>query len=159
MLAVDVNDRRFFVEARANGEWLFVPPAPLATGTTLVRVVEVDVSGRPRGDESSVMLSIGVDAQAVAPPSLRTAPSDAFAAPSPSLRGSGPAGMRLVIFVQSEGNLEPVQLAEVRIDGSGRWSVQPGVLSAGDYILWLVTYNENGTPISRSATYAFSVEL
>ena len=66
--------------------------------------------------------------------------------------------MRLVLFVQNESDLEPVQLAEVMIDASGRWSVQPGVLSVGDYILWLVTYNENGTPISRSATYAFSVE-
>lgn len=156
ILVVDVEDKRYFVEADDSGEWLFVSPAPLPVGTTPVRVGLLGAGGRGEREVQSQILQIAADAQPIPPPTLDLLPAEA--SPIPTLSGRAPAGMAIHVYARRQPTDTPILLAETVAGADGRWSAQPGsTLVPGDYSVWAALLAEDGRPVSRSATERLTV--
>jgi hypothetical protein len=151
ILVIDVDEKRYFVEADTSGEWIFVSPAPLPAGTTTVRVGRPGPGGRGERDVQSFTVQIAEDAQPIPPPTLDPLLAEA-------LTGRAPAGMTVQVYTRLP-ETEPILLAEAVADESGRWSAEPaGPLTLGDYAIWVVLVDENGQILSRSAVQMMTID-
>lgn len=156
ILLIDVNENRYFVEADASGEWIFVSPAPLPAGTTTMRVGFLGPGGRGQRDAQSLVVQIAEDAQPIPPPTLDPLPETLDALPT--LSGRASVGNTVQIYVRRHPNSEPLLLAETVAADDGRWSAAPEpTLSPGDYALWVVLVDGDGQPLSRSATQTATI--
>jgi hypothetical protein len=150
ILVIDMDEKRYFVEADASGEWIFVSPAPLPAGTTTVRIGRPGPGGRGERDVQSLVVQIAEDAQPIPPPTLDPLLAEA-------LTGRAPAGMMVQVYARLP-ETEPILLAEAVADESGRWSAEPaGPLTLGDYAIWVVLVAEDGEILSRSAVQVMTI--
>jgi hypothetical protein len=158
ILVVDVEDQRYFVEADADGEWIFVSPAPLPAGTTSLRVGLPGPGGRGEREVQLLSLQIAADAQPIPPPALDPLPAEGLST-VPSLAGRAPAGMTVHVYAYSQLTDTPILLAETVAGADGRWSAQPAaLLTSGDYTLWVVLLDTDGLPTSRSAAQRLLID-
>lgn len=165
LVEILIEGRRYATSADGDGYWQFAPSAPLPVGMTWVQARGVDASGAAMSETVSRMTLVGPSAQAVSPPViLSPLPSvEKLDNSTPYFSGSGPAGRRLVIFLQKQAGLqaavvpgnsgqpagEPV--GEVVISTEGVWGWQMAApLPAGRTTLWAVVVDEDGVPLSRS---------
>jgi hypothetical protein len=157
ILVVDVEDKRYFVEADAAGEWIFASPAPLPAGTTTLRIGLLGRGGRGEREVQSYNVQIGEEAQPIPPPTLDPLPTEALST-IPPLAGRAPAGLTVHIYAHGQPTDPPILLAETVAGADGRWSVQPAdPLAPSDYNVWVVLLGEEGRPLSRSAAQVMTV--
>ncbi|EJL92590.1 Ig-like domain-containing protein, partial [Pantoea sp. GM01] len=122
-----------------TGDWTFVPSRPLEQGKTELTAVARDPAGNT-GDPSAPA-PIEVVSGGVTPDITITGVYDDVVAhtgliekdglsndPTPTLRGTGPAGTIVHVFDDNLG-----LLGTATVDADGRWQLEVGPLASGDY--------------------------
>jgi hypothetical protein len=122
-----------------TGDWTFVPSRPLEQGTTELTAVARDPAGNTGAP--SAPAPIEVVSGGVTPDITITGVYDDVVAhtgliekeglsndPTPTLRGTGPAGTIVHVFDETRG-----LLGTVTVDAEGRWELEVGPLVSGDY--------------------------
>lgn len=147
------------VTADANGQWHYVPPAPLADGTT------VTVTATDRAGNVSAPATQTIDRSAPSAPAIGAAIDDAGSVQGivansgltddrqPLLTGTAEPGAEIEIF--DNGAL----IGAITADSSGAWTFAPAApLAEGDHAFTIVATDAAGNASAPSAPYMLTVD-